>query len=154
VVQSERGRQMRQIIGHGRPGRSDALPRRRHAVWLQRHLAIVGILLLRPTSVEVYAADTREILVDLQRAGSEVGADHGEVYLLENITRTERGSHRQSVSLVPCKYGIRNTRLSSNAAPPGTGRYTSERPRPPLSAAIVSCQNSQDIENRDTRWLR
>lgn len=89
---------MRQIIGHGRPGRSDALPRRRHPVWLQRHLAIVGVL-LRPTSVEVYAADTREILVDLKRAGSEVGADHGEVHLLENITRTERGSHRQSVYL-------------------------------------------------------
>jgi len=26
VVQGERGRQMRQVIGHGRPGRSDALP--------------------------------------------------------------------------------------------------------------------------------
>jgi len=95
---------MRQIVGHRRPGRSDALPRRWHAVGLQCHLAIVGVLLLRPTAVEVYAADTREILVDLQRAGSEVGADHGEVHLLENIARTERGSHRLSVSLVPCKY--------------------------------------------------
>jgi len=34
----------------------------------------------------VNATDAREILVDLQRAGSEVGADHSEVHLLENVT--------------------------------------------------------------------
>jgi len=97
VVQSERGRQVGQVIGHGRPGSGDALPRRRHAVGLQRHFPVVDVVLLRPAAVEVYAADAREILVDLQRTGSEVGADHGEVHLLEYVARTERRSHRQSV---------------------------------------------------------
>jgi len=93
-VQRERGRQVRQVIGHGRPRSSDALPRRWHAVGLQCHLAVVGIVLLRPSAVEVHPADAREILVDLQRTGSEVGANHGEVHLLKYVARTERGSHR------------------------------------------------------------
>lgn len=100
MVQSERGRQMGQVIGHGRPGSGDALPRRRHAVGLQRHFAVVGVVLLRPAAVEVHAADAREILVDLQRTGSEVGADHGKVHLLEYVARTERGSHRRLASVI------------------------------------------------------
>jgi len=94
VVQGERGRQMGQVIGHGRTGRGDALPRRRHAVGLQRRLAVVAVGLLRPGAVEVRPADAREVLVDLKRTGSEVGADHREVHLLEYVARTERGSHR------------------------------------------------------------
>jgi len=101
VVQSERGRQVGQVIGHGRPGSGDALPRRRHAVGLQRHFAVVGVVLLRPAAVEVHATDAREILVDLQRTGSEVGADHGKVHLLEYVARTERGSHRRQSVVSP-----------------------------------------------------
>lgn len=82
VVQGERGRQMGQVVGHRRPRRSDALPRRRHAAGrLGARLPVA-----RVGPAQVCAAQTGEILVHLKRTGSEMSANHGEVHLLEYIT--------------------------------------------------------------------
>lgn len=95
------------------------------------------------------AADAREILVDLQRAGSEMSADHGEVYLLENVARTERGSHCRSLSVCLSRQLPLNMKMVYafiiNAASPWTGRHVRETE---TAAAIVA-----EIEKHDTRWL-
>lgn len=89
MMQGKRRWQMRQVIGHRRPGRGDALPRRRHAAGLS-YFAVARV---RIATVEVYATDAGEVLVDLKRAGSEMRAYHGEVHLLKYVARTERRSH-------------------------------------------------------------
>lgn len=89
MVQGERGRQMGQIIGYCGPGRGNALPRRRHGVGGSG----ARLPVTRVMAVVVGAVQTSKILVHLKRARSEMGANHGEVHLLEYVTRTERWCH-------------------------------------------------------------
>lgn len=96
MVQRERGRQMRQVVGYRRPGRSDALPRRRHPVG-RCYFAVVGIV-LRP------AAHTGKVLVYLEGTGSEMGAYHREVHLLQYIAGTKRRRHGGRRLIVPQRY--------------------------------------------------